>query len=84
LYKERSPITHIKKLKAPLLIIAGENDPQSPLPPIKKFYDKAQKLNLPVQLAVFKEEGHIAARVLNAVKATVCELEFFKKLFYPQ
>jgi dipeptidyl aminopeptidase/acylaminoacyl peptidase len=84
LYKERSPITHIKTLKAPVLIIAGENDPQSPLPPIQKFYDKAQELNLPVELAVFKEEGHTAARVLNAVKATVCELEFLKRLFYPQ
>jgi dipeptidyl aminopeptidase/acylaminoacyl peptidase len=80
LYKERSPITHAENIKSPVLIIAGENDPLCPLPPIKKFYKKAQDLNLPIELEVIKGEGHEVSRAANAFKATVLELEFLEKV----
>ncbi len=81
LYRDRSPITHLGKLKSPVLIIQGENDSRCPLKPVEKFYKKARELNLPVELEVIKEEGHGAVQLLNAIKCEVLQLEYLKKIF---
>jgi len=81
LYRERSPSTHLEKLKSPVLIIHGENDPRCPLQPVQKFYERAQKLNLPVELEVIKEEGHGASRISNFIRMSVLQLEYLEKLF---
>jgi pimeloyl-ACP methyl ester carboxylesterase len=80
LYEERSPITHVDRLKSPVLIIAGENDPVCPLEPIRKFSERARTLNLPVRLEILKGEGHVPARVSNAIRMSVLELEFLKEI----
>jgi len=81
LYRERSPITHLSKLKSPLLLIAAENDSRCPLPPIEKFYEKAQELDLPVTLDIMKEEGHSGGKIAGMIKMYVLQLEFLKTLF---
>ena len=81
LYRDRSPATHIEKLKSPVLIIHGENDPRCPLQPVKKFYEKAKELNLPVELETLKEEGHGAVRIPNMIKMVILQLDFLKPLF---
>lgn len=81
LYRERSPMTHLEKLKSPVLIIAGENDSRCPLSPIQKLYEKATELNLPVELEVIKEEGHKAFRISNMIKMFILQLEYLETLF---
>jgi dipeptidyl aminopeptidase/acylaminoacyl peptidase len=81
LYREQSPITHLENLIHSVLIIAGENDPRCPLQPIHTFYEKAQQLNVPVDLEVIPKEGHGAAVVSNMMKMNVLQLEFLKTLF---
>ncbi|MBU7022720.1 MAG: S9 family peptidase [Theionarchaea archaeon] len=81
LYRERSPITHLKKLKSPVLIIAGENDSRCPLKPIQEFYEKATQLHLPVDLDVLKEEGHTGSHISSLVRMSVLQLEYLKPLF---
>jgi pimeloyl-ACP methyl ester carboxylesterase len=80
LYRERSPITHLDKLKSPVLIVAGENDSRCPLQPVEKFYEKAKRLNLPVELEILKDEGHGPGRISDVFKMLVFELEFLKTL----
>jgi pimeloyl-ACP methyl ester carboxylesterase len=81
LYRDRSPSTHLEKLKSPVLMIAGENDSRCPLPPIKNLYEKAQQLNLPVELEVIKQEGHGAVQISNLILFIILQLEFLKTLF---
>lgn len=81
LYRERSPVTHLSKLKSPVLLIAAENDSRCPLPPIEKFYEKAQELNLPVTLDIMKEEGHTGGKIAEMIRMYVLQLEFLKTLF---
>jgi len=50
LYQERSPVSHVARLEAPLLIIAGEKDPATALAPIQRFVNQAQELGKPVTL----------------------------------
>ncbi|MBU6999559.1 MAG: S9 family peptidase [Theionarchaea archaeon] len=82
LYRERSPINHIEKLKRPVLILAGENDSRCPLELIQKFHERATQLHLPVELKVLEEEGHIGSHLSSLVRISVFELEFLKTLFF--
>jgi pimeloyl-ACP methyl ester carboxylesterase len=81
LYRERSPVTHLSKLKSPVLVIAAENDSRCPLQPIEKFYEKAQELNLPVTLEIIREEGHAGGRIADMIRMFVLQLDFLKTLF---
>jgi dipeptidyl aminopeptidase/acylaminoacyl peptidase len=81
LYKDRSPMAHLEKVKSPVLLIAGENDSRCPLHPIQKFYEKAKKLNLPVELEVIKGEGHGSLRISDIIKMSVLQLEYLETLF---
>ncbi|MHA2280684.1 MAG: S9 family peptidase [Promethearchaeota archaeon] len=61
LYMDRSPITHIKNIKAPVLIMAGKTDTRCPWPPIEKFIDKLKEMNHPHEVAIEEKAGHISA-----------------------
>jgi dipeptidyl aminopeptidase/acylaminoacyl peptidase len=62
LWIERSPITHAKNLKAPLLIIHGVNDPRCPISQARIFRDKLIKLGFKkgedFEYTELSEEGH--------------------------
>ncbi len=84
LYDDRSPITHLKGLTKPLLILHGENDTITPLEPVKKFSAEAEKLGLPVQLAITRDEGHGSLHSLNAIRDTVLTLEHLRRTLQTQ
>ncbi len=84
LYEDRSPITHLKGLTKPLLILHGENDTITPLAPVKRFAAEAETLGLPVQLAITRDEGHGSLHNLNAVRDTVLTLEHLKRILQTQ
>ena len=65
-----SPTTYIDKLKDPLLIIAGANDPRVPVGEGIQMYDAAKKKGIPTGLVVFADEGHGAQNRNNRVLQT--------------
>ncbi len=84
LYDDRSPITHLKGLTKPLLILHGENDTITPLEPVKKFSAEAEKLGLPVQLAITRDEGHGSLHSMNAIRDITLTLEHLRTIFRTQ
>jgi dipeptidyl aminopeptidase/acylaminoacyl peptidase len=56
--RDRSPITHAEKLKAPLLVLHGEQDADVPFAQIGPFVDRAKKSGAPVEFVTFANEGH--------------------------
>jgi len=84
LYDDRSPITHLKGLTKPLLILHGENDTITPLDPVKKFSAEAEKLGLPVQLAITRDEGHGSLHDMNAIRDSVLTLEHLRRILRTQ
>ncbi len=61
LYIDRSPITHVSSMKAPVMIIAGKNDIRCPLPPIENFIQKLKEKNHPYEFLLIEDAGHISA-----------------------
>jgi dipeptidyl aminopeptidase/acylaminoacyl peptidase len=84
LYKERSPITHLKKLTRPALILHGDNDNITPLQPVKKFSEAAKQLGVPANLVITPEEGHGSLHNTNAIRDTVLTLEHLRRIFQVQ
>ena len=53
-----SPLTQAAKIKVPLAIAHGKNDPRVPLGQAQAMYEAAKANNVPVWLIVYEDEGH--------------------------
>lgn len=66
---ERSPISHIDKVKADMLIIQGANDPRVVKAESDQMVDKLRKMGRETEYMVFEDEGHGFTKTENARKA---------------
>ena len=74
-----SPITHIAKIKAPLMIIQGVNDPRVPVGEAMQIYRELEKRNIPGGMILFGDEGHGAKKRGNIVMTIGHSIAFFEK-----
>ena len=73
-----SPITHLDKLKGPMLLIQGATDPRVPVGEALQFYEALQKKKIPSGLIIFPDEGHGMRKRQNQVSAIGHTIRFFK------
>ena len=57
-YAKSSPITFIKKVKTPTLVVVGERDGECPAPQSYEFWHALRTLGVPTELVVYPGEGH--------------------------
>jgi len=69
LWEDRSPINFIDKVKAPLLILAGGNDPRCPKSEAEQVAEAVKMQGGTAILKVYENEGHGFARVENQIDA---------------
>lgn len=83
LWMERSPITHIKNFRGPLLIIHGINDPRCPVSQARIFRDRLIELGFKegkdFEYKEFGEEGHGSTDKTQRVKMFKIMLDFLKR-----
>jgi len=65
LLEKISPINHVARIAAPLLVIHGANDPRVPLSEAKQLVARLRELDQPVELLVFTDEGHGVKTLAN-------------------
>jgi dipeptidyl aminopeptidase/acylaminoacyl peptidase len=58
LYAHSSPITFIKNVKTPTLVVVGERDGECPTPQSREFWRALKNLGVPTELVVYPGEGH--------------------------
>jgi len=78
LWQERSPINFIHQVKAPILLLAGGNDPRCPKTEAQQVADAIKKQGGTVQLKIYDNEGHGFARVENQIDAYRRVSDFLK------
>jgi len=61
-YAKSSPMTFIKHVKTPTLVLVGERDGECPAPQSFEFWRALKTLNVPTQLVVYPDEGHRIAK----------------------
>jgi len=77
--KQLSPITHVSKVKSPLLLIQGVNDPRTPVGEAVVIYRDLERRKIPAGLILFPDEGHGASKRSNIVLQIGHTLAFFEK-----
>ena len=78
LYEERSPINFVDRIKAPLYLLAGGNDPRCPKEEAQQVVDAVKKRGGVVEYKVYENEGHGFDRVENQIDAYKRVADFLK------
>jgi dipeptidyl aminopeptidase/acylaminoacyl peptidase len=74
-----SPMTYVEKVKSPLMIIQGVNDPRVPVGEALYIHNSLQKQKTHSELLLFGDEGHGIRKRENRLLEIGHTLDFFKK-----
>jgi dipeptidyl aminopeptidase/acylaminoacyl peptidase len=80
-YVERSPINHLDRLSAPILLLQGTEDTVVPPQQAQMLADAARRRHLPAALIMFEGEGHGFRRAETIKAATEAQIYFLGRIF---
>jgi dipeptidyl aminopeptidase/acylaminoacyl peptidase len=80
----RSPITYVDKVRCPMFIIQGANDPRVVKAESDQLVEKLRERKIDVSYDVYDDEGHGFAKQVNRVKAMGDIAKFLEKHLIPQ
>jgi len=78
LYRECSPLTYVDDVTAPVIVLAGENDPRCPIRQIDNYLDRLAERNAPYEVYRY-EAGHGSLVVAETIKQTAIEVDFTRR-----
>jgi dipeptidyl aminopeptidase/acylaminoacyl peptidase len=58
-YAKSAPITFIKNVKTPTLVLVGERDGECPAPQSREFWHALKTLGVETELVIYPGEGHV-------------------------
>lgn len=68
-FDEIDPIHHVDKIKCPLIVLHGANDPRVPIEETEQIVDELRARNHPVSYIRFEDEGHFFVKLENNITA---------------
>jgi dipeptidyl aminopeptidase/acylaminoacyl peptidase len=77
--REISPLSRVDRIKTPLFVIAGRNDPRVPWTEGQQIVDALKKRNSPVEWKVYDDEGHGIAKLKNRLELYPLVADFLDK-----
>ena len=77
-YRERSPITYVDRVRVPVLIIAGENDPRCPIRQIDNYIARLRDLQAPHDVYRY-DAGHGSLVIEEMLRQVEVEITFAAK-----
>ncbi|MCA9694673.1 MAG: prolyl oligopeptidase family serine peptidase, partial [Myxococcales bacterium] len=78
--KDRSPLTHVARLNAPLLVTHGENDWRVPVAESRQFVEAAKALGRPVTYVEFPGQGHRIEGLARVVELYQASFDFLSRV----
>lgn len=79
LMKERSPISYVENVKAPLCVIQPQNDSRTPALPVLKYCLRLQELGKKFELHLIPDMGHIPYTVDDTMKIILPAVLFLER-----
>jgi len=76
LYGARSPITNVRNVVTPTLLLHGENDPRVPLGQAQEFYAALKILKVPARLVIYPRAGHYPGETAQQLDLWEREIEW--------
>jgi dipeptidyl aminopeptidase/acylaminoacyl peptidase len=77
-YTTASPLTHVDAVRAPVLILAGENDPRCPIRQIDNYLDALAARGTPYAMVRY-DAGHGSLVVAETLRHTAAEIAFVRR-----
>ncbi len=74
-----SPIHHVDKIKCPLMVIHGANDPRVPVGEAEQIVAALKARNVPVEYLRYEDEGHGLVKLKNRLDAYPKMAEFLDR-----
>ncbi|WP_329068766.1 S9 family peptidase [Amycolatopsis sp. NBC_01480] len=74
-YRECSPITYVDAVAAPVLVLAGDNDPRCPIRQIENYLDRLGKRDAPHEFYRY-DAGHGSLVIAETIKQSSIEVYF--------
>jgi len=68
-FEKISPIHHVDKIKCPMMVIHGANDPRVPVEEAEQIVAALKKRGIPVEYLRYEDEGHGLAKLKNRLDA---------------
>ena len=69
LWRDRSPIFFVDKIRCPLMLVAGKHDPRCPPDEAQQVHDALKQRGVPCEFLLYDDEGHGFARRENMFDA---------------
>ncbi len=73
-----SPLTNAEKIKKPLFVVQGKNDPRVPYTEALQIVDKVKKQHVPVWFLMANDEGHGFAKKSNQDYLFYAQIQFME------
>jgi dienelactone hydrolase len=78
-YRAASPLTYVDRVRAPVLVLAGENDPRCPIRQVDNYLDAlAARGDLPYEVTRF-DAGHGSMVVEQTIAHVATEVDFARR-----
>jgi dipeptidyl aminopeptidase/acylaminoacyl peptidase len=77
-YVERSPITYADSVRAPLLVLAGENDSRCPIRQVRNYVDRLHARGVEPEVYTYLT-GHASYDVEERIRQTAIVLDFLAR-----
>jgi dipeptidyl aminopeptidase/acylaminoacyl peptidase len=68
-FEKISPIHHVDKIRCPMMVIHGANDPRVPIGEAEQIVAALKKREVPVEYLRYADEGHGLAKLKNRLDA---------------
>ncbi|WP_159620786.1 alpha/beta hydrolase family protein [Ruania rhizosphaerae] len=81
IYWDRSPVHHVNRLRAPMILFQGTQDRVVPPEQARLMADAVRAAGMEVELVMFDGEGHGFRRADNRRTALEAELAFYGRVF---
>ncbi len=83
LLEQVSPITHVDRIRAPLFVIHGANDPRVPLSEAQQLHAELERRGVASELLVYDDEGHGLQKLKNRLDAYPRVADFLERVLEP-
>jgi dipeptidyl aminopeptidase/acylaminoacyl peptidase len=83
LLRELSPIHHVDAMRAPLLVVAGAQDPRVPKEESDQIVQALRERHRDIEYLLFDDEGHGVVRLPNRIKAYAAIADFLDRVMHP-
>jgi dipeptidyl aminopeptidase/acylaminoacyl peptidase len=77
-YRKANPITYVGRVRAPVLILAGDNDPRCPIRQVRRYVEQLRSLGGTVEVYRF-DAGHGSLVIEERVRQMSVVLDFFAR-----